>query len=568
MKTSLTQRLFITLLLLLAVYTGIIVAVQQKIERENRNENLQSELDAYAEVVNNAHSKGATADLLPLLPEGLRVTIIADEGKVLLDTYVQNVGNMENHDTRPELQEARFHERGTAIRLSASTGIQTYYFARYYGNHYIRISLPLDYVRSSYDIQATDYFIYVSIAIFLTMAILLFIVARKYESSLKHLSQIGDEIAQGTPLNELDLPDGNLGAISKQLIALFEQKEEAIKEIEETRKRLILHFKLANTGIALFSKEGEAEFTNSHFIQYANMLATRPMTDASEIINEPQLASIKQFLEEKNGSERSFVHTVSQSNKIFEIKALKSPDGSYEMTVEDVTEEEKNRILKQEMTSNISHEIRTPLTSIRGYLETLNFMDLSEERRKEFTEKAYLQTVRVSEMMDDIRLLSKLDENTKASFDFSPVNLSQIAEEIRIAYTARFNEKGIKFRNELPPHLTIEGSQSLLYSILQNLVENSLRYAGTDIEIGIKCYHEDENFAYFSYYDTGKGVEEKHLGRLFERFYRVDDGRTRLTGGTGLGLSIVKNVLQLHGGQVQARRHISGGLEILFNLHK
>ena len=84
----------------------------------------------------------------------------------------------------------------------------------------------------------------------------------------------------------------------------------------------------------------------------------------------------------------------------------------------------------------------------------------------------------------------------------------------------------------------------------------------------INCYHQDENHLFFSYYDTGKGVDEKQLSRIFERFYRLDEGRTRESGGTGLGLSIVKNSILLHGGEVEARIHSSGGLEILFNLHK
>lgn len=296
------------------------------------------------------------------------------------------------------------------------------------------------------------------------------------------------------------------------------------------------------------------------------MLASNPITDAGELIEDPLMLPIKHFIEDKS-EEQHISILIPKGGKTYEVKALKSEYGSFEITIEDITEQEKNRQLKQEMTSNIMHEIRTPLTSIRGYLETLNFMELPEDKQKHFIEKAYDQTLRLSDLMKDIGLLTKLDEPTRA-FEFSTVSLHQIVEEVRVAFLTKINEKGDKLQNNLPEDLQVKGNESLLYSIFQNLVENSLRYAGEGIEMVINCYHQDENHLFFSYYDTGKGVDEKQLSRIFERFYRVDEGRTRESGGTGLGLSIVKNSILLHGGEVEARIHSSGGLEILFNLHK
>lgn len=565
LNTKYARKLFGWMLVLLAVYAVTMIIVQQNYEKQSRFETLTSRLNAYNEIIEQAYSNGHYGDILSWLPSDLRVTIIADSGEVLEDTDAENISNMESHSTRPELQEARFHPYGTNIRTSQTLDREMVYYARYFQGYYVRTALPLDSVLRS-KLKATNYYIYASLFFFLLITIVSYFFISRYDKMINKLRLLGDKIAAGESVEEISFPSDEMDGISKRLVQIMDQKEEARREIESARERLIQHFKLSNIGIALYDSEGNTEFANTHFIQYANMLATKPMTDAKELINEPLLIPIKHFIEDQS-FQRSTSITITHSNKIFDIKALKSGGGSYEITIEDVTQQEKNRILKQEMTSNITHEIRTPLTSIRGYLETLNYIELSDEKRKEFTEKAYSQSLRLSEMMDDISLLTKLDEESRP-FEFDTVRLHQLVEEVRVTYLTQLAEKDIKFINKLIPSLEIKGNQSLLYSIFQNLVENSLRYAGNGIDIVINCYHQDESHLFFSYYDTGKGVSENQLNRLFERFYRVDEGRTRATGGTGLGLSIVKNAILVHGGHVQARLHPSGGLEILFNLHK
>ena len=121
---------------------------------------------------------------------------------------------------------------------------------------------------------------------------------------------------------------------------------------------------------------------------------------------------------------------------------------------------------------------------------------------------------------------------------------------------------------QIPENLKIRGNANLLYSIFRNIADNAINYAGTAIQIRISMYHQDKDFYYFSFYDTGKGIQdENHLNRLFERFYRISEGRTRETGGTGLGLSIVKNAILFHKGKIIAKNRKEGGLEFLFQLH-
>ena len=119
---------------------------------------------------------------------------------------------------------------------------------------------------------------------------------------------------------------------------------------------------------------------------------------------------------------------------------------------------------------------------------------------------------------------------------------------------------------EVDADLTITGDATLIYSIFRNLTDNAIAYAGEDTEIIVRCYRTDPKTAYFSFRDTGLGVPPQHIDRIFERFYRVDEGRSRATGGTGLGLAIVKNAILMHHGTITARNNPHGGLELLFSL--
>jgi two-component system OmpR family sensor kinase/two-component system phosphate regulon sensor histidine kinase PhoR len=132
----------------------------------------------------------------------------------------------------------------------------------------------------------------------------------------------------------------------------------------------------------------------------------------------------------------------------------------------------------------------------------------------------------------------------------------------------QIEQKECKVLHNFQPNILIQGNRSLLYSIFRNLLDNTLAYAGENISIDISCYREDEQFYYFSFSDNGVGVAEEHLNRLFERFYRVDKGRSRKQGGTGLGLAIVKNAVIYHRGTISAKCVPTGGLSFIFSLRK
>jgi len=146
--------------------------------------------------------------------------------------------------------------------------------------------------------------------------------------------------------------------------------------------------------------------------------------------------------------------------------------------------------------------------------------------------------------------------------------MKPLLDELESDLSKTFDEKNIIFNIEVADNVVIYGNRTLLYSIFRNLVENSIVYAGESIQILIRCYMETDEAVFFEFHDNGVGVEEKHLVKIFERFYRVNEGRTRDTGGSGLGLSIVKNAVLFHKGSIVAKNRPEGGLLFLITFPK
>jgi len=219
---------------------------------------------------------------------------------------------------------------------------------------------------------------------------------------------------------------------------------------------------------------------------------------------------------------------------------------------------------RQEITGNIAHELRTPVTSIRGYLETVLETKLDPEKEHYFINQAYNQTIILSELIRDMGLITKM-EDAPSKFQLSPVCINKLLIELKTDLQLTLQEKRIEMEWDIPENLIIHGNQNLLYSIFRNLIDNTIRYAGESIKIEISGNH-DKQFCYFSFSDNGIGIDESHLERLFERFYRINEGRTRDSGGSGLGLSIVKNAITFHKGFICAKNKEGGGLEFLFSL--
>ena len=484
------------------------------------------------------------------------------------------MGTQRSLSEDPELRLAYYNHSGDHLRPAeeSDTADGQLHYALYCDGHYIHLTRP--YREQPATDRKTLWLacLLPSLLILLGMLVGTFVSLRATDRSISGLRRLTGALRRGEHPEGTLFADDDLGTLGEELRQLFSESEEKVQRTEEMRQHLIALFDLSKIGIALFDSSGTTLFANTHFIQFASMISSRalPLESLSELLTEESMQPIGDFISSApGGEERSRSAMIPSGSHIFEVKAFRSAAETFDLTIEDVTVSVQTAQLKREMTSNITHEIRTPLTSIRGYLETLRYSDLSPEQQAAFTDKAYRQAERLSAMMDDIRLISQMDEREAEEYRMEELDLGLVVEEARIAFADRIEQSGDRFVNEIPDGLTIHANNSLIHSVFQNLIENSLRYAGEGVTLCFSCYHRDDEYVYLSYYDTGRGVPEEKLSRIFERFYRIDSGRTRDRGGSGLGLSIVRNAIRLHGGQIQARRHSpEGGLEFLFTLHK
>lgn len=227
-------------------------------------------------------------------------------------------------------------------------------------------------------------------------------------------------------------------------------------------------------------------------------------------------------------------------------------------------EQDKIRIKKQ-LTNNINHELKTPIASIQVCLETLLSVDLSDEKRNELILRCYQNCERLRHLLNDVSLITRLEEGSQL-IQKEDINLKDIIFDVLSEFEITLKEKNINIESHLKENIEIEGNQSLIISIFQNLIENSIAYSDArNIYIDIEDYND---FYSVTFEDDGIGVDKKHLPYLFERFYRVDKGRSRKMGGTGLGLSIVKHAVLFHNGEIKALKSEKGGLKFLFTLQK
>ena len=237
------------------------------------------------------------------------------------------------------------------------------------------------------------------------------------------------------------------------------------------------------------------------------------------------------------------------------------------------SEEEKVRI-KRQLTQNAAHELKTPAASIHGYLESiLDNPDMPEDKKKHFLERCYAQSERMNKLLFDMSTLTKLDEMdnniSKPNYEYRHVNVLQIMQNALDDTALQLQEKGITPSLNVPQHIEVQGDASLIYSIFRNLIDNAIAYATGATCLKIACSeveNEGRHFYEFTISDNGQGIEPQHLDHIFERFYRVDKGRSRKLGGTGLGLAIVKNAVAVHGGTTTAQLTPGGGLTIRFTL--
>ena len=508
-----------------------------------------------------------------LLPHSnLRISVIDTSGKVFYDSFVKDYGSLGNHLNRPEILEASRAGSGTAIRKSGSTGQKFYYYSRLYGRYFIRAALVYD-VNIANFLKANLHFLFITLGCFIIIGAILLLVTNRFGESVTRLQDFTASLKYDRPF-VAEFPKNELGEIGTEILEIYNNLLNAKNELANEKEKLFNHLNALNEGIALFSAGKEIIFRNDHFIQMMNLISGDLKIFSSNFFEIPEFATVNDFVEKYQGVEvksselPKMEYQVTKDSRFFRIQCVIFNDKSFEVILNDITKIGKNKLIKQQMTSNIAHELKTPVASIKGYIETLlNDNDIDPKKKKYFLEKALAQTDRLTGLINDISVLNRIEE-AGSSVQTEKVKIKKIIREVQENFRSASEAKKIKIETGIDDRVIVKGNSSHIMSIFQNLIENAINYAGENTIVRILVYNEDRKYYYFSFSDDGIGIPPEHLNRVFERFYRIDSGRSRKSGGTGLGLAIVKNAVLLHKGEITVRNRAGGGTEFLFSLPK
>ncbi len=508
-----------------AVFAVTLTVFQIRLDRQTKIQYIRNDLSSFAEILSRTDDYAVVCGLFP---KDLRATVLDRDGNVLFDS-IEGL-ELENHSDRPEISRSLRENVGYSIRSSASTGLKYLYCSEAFSDRVIRVALPYDSDVEP-QLQPNSIFLLVSALLFALSLLAIILLSSHFGSGVTNL--------------------------------------------------LKMHIQNSDKAVAVFSPGRRVEYTNSKFIQYLSAIAGCPVKDVDRMWDEPFFAPLEKFREENAECAEYgvFAFSAEAAGKTYRVRLLIYPETGFEVSMADITESQKAAVLKQRMTSNISHELRTPVTGIMGCLETLeNCPDMDEEKRKSFIHRAYAQSVRLSDLIRDMAIISRIEESPD-KLPRQTVNLRAVADDVFAEFAQRIDAQHDIVCNRLTDNLSVYGNESLIYAIFRNLVENSLKYAGEGVTLFLESYTperggdvtgggNDSEYVFLNYCDNGKGVPNEHLAKLFERFYRISEGRSRDDGGSGLGLSIVRNAVAFHGGDIRAVNRQPHGLQFFFTLKK
>ena len=572
--------IFISALTIFSLFVLATFFYQYSREKAFRHQQLNDILQTYNYTILNAiENNNVKIDSLNKLveflsPDPMRVTLMDHKGNIITDNSYDSIGIFENHQHRPEIIEALTNGKGYALRYSESLGDSFFYSALKSDNYIIRSALPFNLKTLTYlkiDKGIISFFVILFIAFF----VMIFYFTYRLGTAISTLREFSQKAENNENIDlNINVPNNDIGDITKHIIRLYNKLKGAKQQIATEKDKLIKHLQISKEGLGVFNFDRKPIFTNSLFIQYINLISDKEISQPQQVIFIPEFEKIRSFLFINQNEKQANIEylsesvTINKNSMIFIAECIIFQDRSFEISINNITQAQEETKLKRQLTQNIAHELKTPVSSIRGYLETLvTNNNIDEKTRNGFIEKCYAQSNRLTGLLQDISVLNRIDE-ASTQFDMEPLNLFELVEDIVLESEPILKEKDMNVILSIQNNCNVLGNHSLIYSIFRNLMDNSLAYAGNGKTINIKCYLEDDNSYYFSFSDNGPGVNEEHLNRLFERFYRVDKGRSRKLGGTGLGLAIVKNSIILHKGKIMAKNRMNGGLEFIFSDRK
>ena len=560
---TLTKRLLLgSLVLVIALVAGIVAIAGSRLQSRLAAETRQ-ELEREAQLVSIEWTPRTNADSLADAAGaalGRRVTLIDSTGTVIGDSNFDgdDLHNLQNHSTRPEVIAARRDGVGSSMRPSVSAGDAEMYVAVRHGNgrQVVRVSVASTKFRAIVGGAQRD--VLVAGLIALAGALLIgFLFSRSVSRPIIELRDVARAIAAG----ELDRrpslnAPGEIGDLALALHRMTEQLAARLAALESEDALLNAVIESLDEGIIAVSPRAEVVRLNQSARRLLALTAAPPFS----IDQLPQERLVRDSVRGAMNGVSIEPTELSIDERTLLVSARPLPDGGAVLAVMDLTTRRRLETIRRDFVANVSHELKTPLTIIGGFAETLRDPDLEGDERQRFLDTIVVNTRRMQRIVDDLLDLSRYESGSWKP-NVMANDLTGVVADAFAAVQHIADVKGIQLEADVPRGLRADADPTALRQVLSNLVENAVRYTAHG-RILVRASSPATGGTTLAVTDTGTGIPPEHLGRIFERFYRVDSARAREEGGTGLGLAIVRHLVEAHGGWVRAESVVGQGTTI------
>lgn len=551
-----TKRVFQSIFLCAAVTLILTAVFTTLFQYRTARENLQTQIEEEATYISEAFDtveSGARASLFDRIGKisQNRITWISENGEVLYDNRA-DADNMDNHLSRPEVSEAASDGTGESERDSATRKTETLYYAlRLSDGSLLRIAAES---ASLWGILGDTYspLLLIAAVVLLLAGLIAFVLTR----------------AIVRPFNTLDLKHplenktyDELSPLLRRLDKQNQESHEQVRLLTARQEEFDLITSGMQEGLVIFSKDGTVLSANA---------AARAILSGETGGSYLQLCREKHYLSvvESALAGKAKTKKMKQGGRVYTLTATPVQNSlagnAAVLFIVDITDSELSEKMRREFSANVSHELKTPLTSILGYTEIIGNGLAEESDIPKFADRIHKEAARLLTLIEDIIKLSQLDEDELRA-EFVPVELSELCQNVLQELSQKAEKAGVTLHFS-GSEQTVSGFEPSLYEMIYNLCDNAIAYNKPGGSVNVSLEKTPEDKIRLTVRDTGIGIAEEHLGRVFERFYRVDKSHSKETGGTGLGLSIVKHAALMHDAElsIESTPQVGTTIQILF----
>lgn len=504
---------------------------------------------------------------------GARVTIVAANGAVLGDSglTLEEVLHVENHGQRPEIMQALGQGQGAAIRYSTSVRSDMFYIAvpfhRLEEHGVIRLAMPLSDVDSAVGrlrvAMAVAGLIGLGLAVFIggLASHLATGPLRNLVQSARLVTSGGGSVAQRLPVSSND----ELGRLAGSFNELVRELDETLRNLAGERDRLETILEGMTEALLALDKEDRVTHVNQAAMRLLG-LGESPVGQALiEVVRVPALAELMDRVHRERGVPAESELSLSSTRQVLARAVSVKSTGGVILVMLDISEMRRLEKVRRDFVVNVSHELRTPVSVIQANAETLLDGALADRTRgPEFLSAILRNAQRLARLVADLLDLSRI-ESGHFTLEIQPTGVAPAVARAVDSVRGLAARKRLTVDATIPSELRVLADTSAFDQILTNLVVNAVKYTPEDGHVEIRAARApagapgSESTIQIEVCDDGAGIEPQHRLRIFERFYRVDAGRSRDMGGTGLGLSIVKHLVGAMHGEVAVRDNVAGG---------